>query len=186
MGARDWLYQRACAEMGTPVDEQGTPLQLYILGMGKLGGFELNFSSDIDLIFTYASNGETVGARRSIDNAKFFTRLGQRLINALDQYTGDGFVYRTDMRLRPFGENGALALSFAAMELYYQEQGRDWERYAMIKGRILGANAQDPHVNTLQQLLRPFVYRRYIDFSVIQALRDMKHKIEREVRRREG
>ncbi|HEH9770546.1 TPA: bifunctional [glutamate--ammonia ligase]-adenylyl-L-tyrosine phosphorylase/[glutamate--ammonia-ligase] adenylyltransferase [Pasteurella multocida] len=184
IGARDWLYQRACAEMGTPVDEQGTPLQLYILGMGKLGGFELNFSSDIDLIFTYASNGETVGARRSIDNAKFFTRLGQRLINALDQYTGDGFVYRTDMRLRPFGENGALALSFAAMELYYQEQGRDWERYAMIKGRILGANAQDPHVNTLQQLLRPFVYRRYIDFSVIQALRDMKHKIEREVRRR--
>ncbi|MGC6377126.1 bifunctional [glutamate--ammonia ligase]-adenylyl-L-tyrosine phosphorylase/[glutamate--ammonia-ligase] adenylyltransferase [Bisgaard Taxon 45] len=184
IGARDWLYQRACAEMGTPVDEQGTPLQLYILGMGKLGGFELNFSSDIDLIFTYASNGETVGARRSIDHAKFFTRLGQRLINALDQYTADGFVYRTDMRLRPFGENGALALSFAALELYYQEQGRDWERYAMIKGRILGANAQDPHVKSLQQLLRPFVYRRYIDFSVIQALRDMKHKIEREVRRR--
>lgn len=184
IGARDWLYAQACLEMGTPVDHQGHPQQLYILGMGKLGGFELNFSSDIDLIFTYPSNGETIGARRSIDNSKFFTRLGQRLINALDQFTSEGFVYRTDMRLRPFGDNGALAMSFAAMEQYYQEQGRDWERYAMIKGRILGANPQDPNVNTLQQLLRPFVYRRYIDFSVIQSLRDMKQKIEREVRRR--
>lgn len=184
IAARDWLYQRACQEMGTPVDENGTPQQLYILGMGKLGGFELNFSSDIDLIFTYPHNGETVGARRSVDNQKFFTRLGQRLINALDQFTPDGFVYRTDMRLRPFGDSGALALSFAAMETYYQEQGRDWERYAMIKGRILGAQADDPNIKTLQQMLRPFVYRRYIDFSVIQSLRDMKGKIEREVRRR--
>ena len=184
IGARDWLYKQACEEMGTPCDENGNSQQLYILGMGKLGGFELNFSSDIDLIFTYPSQGETVGARRAVDNAKFFTRLGQRLINALDQFTPDGFVYRTDMRLRPFGDSGALALSFSAMEQYYQDQGRDWERYAMIKGRILGANEQDPNVKTLQQLLRPFVYRRYIDFSVIQALREMKGKIEREVRRR--
>ncbi|MFZ7186450.1 bifunctional [glutamate--ammonia ligase]-adenylyl-L-tyrosine phosphorylase/[glutamate--ammonia-ligase] adenylyltransferase [Avibacterium avium] len=184
IATRDWLYQRACAEMGTPMDAHGNPQQLYILGMGKLGGFELNFSSDIDLIFTYPANGETQGARRSIENSVFFTRLGQRLINALDQYTPDGFVYRTDMRLRPFGEAGALALSFTAMEQYYQEQGRDWERYAMIKGRILGADPQDPNVKNLQNLLRPFVYRRYIDFSVIQALREMKGKIEREVRRR--
>ncbi|MDU5805796.1 MAG: bifunctional [glutamate--ammonia ligase]-adenylyl-L-tyrosine phosphorylase/[glutamate--ammonia-ligase] adenylyltransferase, partial [Haemophilus parainfluenzae] len=184
IGTRDWLYKQACEEMGTPCDENGNPQQLYILGMGKLGGFELNFSSDIDLIFTYPSQGETVGARRAVDNAKFFTRLGQRLINALDQFTPDGFVYRTDMRLRPFGDSGALALSFSAMEQYYQDQGRDWERYAMIKGRILGGDAQDPNVKTLQQLLRPFVYRRYIDFSVIQALREMKGKIEREVRRR--
>lgn len=184
IGARDWLYEQACAEMGTPTDSKGNPQQLYILGMGKLGGFELNFSSDIDLIFTYPANGETVGARRAVENAKFFTRLGQRLINALDEFTPDGFVYRTDMRLRPFGDSGALALSFTAMENYYQEQGRDWERYAMIKGRILGANENDPNVNTLRQLLRPFVYRRYIDFSVIQSLREMKSKIEREVRRR--
>ncbi|MCW9699982.1 bifunctional [glutamate--ammonia ligase]-adenylyl-L-tyrosine phosphorylase/[glutamate--ammonia-ligase] adenylyltransferase [Avibacterium sp. 20-129] len=184
IAARDWLYQRACAEMGIPMDSHGKPQQLYILGMGKLGGFELNFSSDIDLIFTYPANGETQGARRSIENSVFFTRLGQRLINALDQYTPDGFVYRTDMRLRPFGEAGALALSFTAMEQYYQEQGRDWERYAMIKGRILGADPQDPNIKNLQNLLRPFVYRRYIDFSVIQSLREMKHKIEREVRRR--
>lgn len=184
IATRNWLYQRACAEMGTPMDTHGNPQQLYILGMGKLGGFELNFSSDIDLIFTYPANGETQGARRSIENSVFFTRLGQRLINALDQYTPDGFVYRTDMRLRPLGEAGALALSFTAMEQYYQEQGRDWERYAMIKGRILGADPQDPNVKNLQNLLRPFVYRRYIDFSVIQALREMKGKIEREVRRR--
>ncbi|MDO4626389.1 MAG: bifunctional [glutamate--ammonia ligase]-adenylyl-L-tyrosine phosphorylase/[glutamate--ammonia-ligase] adenylyltransferase [Pasteurellaceae bacterium] len=184
IASRDWLYQQACIEMGTPVDEQGQPQQLYILGMGKLGGFELNFSSDIDLIFTYPSQGETMGVRRPVDNAKFFTRLGQRLINALDRYTSDGFVYRTDMRLRPFGESGALALSFTALENYYQEQGRDWERYAMIKARILGSNEQDPHINALRQLLRPFVYRRYIDFSVIQSLRDMKRKIEREIRRR--
>lgn len=188
IGARDWLYHRACVEMGTPVDEQGNPQQLYILGMGKLGGFELNFSSDIDLIFTYPSQGETQiegsRARRAVDNSKFFTRLGQRLISALDDFTADGFVYRTDMRLRPFGESGALALSFAAMEQYYQDQGRDWERYAMIKGRILGAPENDPNVISLRKMLRPFVYRRYIDFSVIQSLREMKGKIEREVRRR--
>lgn len=184
IAARDWLYTQACSEMGTPTNQNGQPQQLYILGMGKLGGFELNFSSDIDLIFTYPENGETRGSRRSVDNQRFFTRLGQRLINALDQFTADGFVYRTDMRLRPFGDNGALALSFSAMETYYQEQGRDWERYAMIKGRILGADETDPNVRTLRQMLRPFIYRRYIDFSVIQSLRKMKGKIEREVRRR--
>ncbi|NBI13331.1 bifunctional [glutamate--ammonia ligase]-adenylyl-L-tyrosine phosphorylase/[glutamate--ammonia-ligase] adenylyltransferase [[Haemophilus] felis] len=184
IGARDWLYKKACEEMGTPQDSNGKPMQLYILGMGKLGGFELNFSSDIDLIFTYPANGETQGARKPIEHSKFFTRLGQRLIQALDEFTADGFVYRTDMRLRPFGENGALALSFDAMEQYYQDQGRDWERYAMIKGRVLGMQQQDPHTQYLQKMLRPFVYRRYIDFSVIQALREMKGKIEREVRRR--
>ncbi|MDO4430268.1 MAG: bifunctional [glutamate--ammonia ligase]-adenylyl-L-tyrosine phosphorylase/[glutamate--ammonia-ligase] adenylyltransferase [Lonepinella koalarum] len=185
IGARDWLYQQACKEMGVPMDAQGNPQQLYILAMGKLGGGELNFSSDIDLIFTYPSQGETLGGYRPVDNQKFFTRLGQRLINALDQLTADGFVYRTDMRLRPFGDSGALALSFTAMENYYQEQGRDWERYAMIKGRVLGAHEEDPNVDLLRKLLRPFVYRRYIDFSVIQSLREMKGKIEREVRRRE-
>ncbi|WP_455648047.1 bifunctional [glutamate--ammonia ligase]-adenylyl-L-tyrosine phosphorylase/[glutamate--ammonia-ligase] adenylyltransferase [Lonepinella koalarum] len=184
IGARNWLYQQACDEMGTPTDAQGNPQLLYILGMGKLGGFELNFSSDIDLIFTYPASGETVGGRKAIDNQQFFVRLGQRLVNALDQFTADGFVYRTDMRLRPFGDSGALALSFSAMESYYQEQGRDWERYAMIKGRILGYDPQDPNIIALRQLLRPFVYRRYIDFSVIQSLREMKGKIEREVRRR--
>ncbi|MFC0322372.1 bifunctional [glutamate--ammonia ligase]-adenylyl-L-tyrosine phosphorylase/[glutamate--ammonia-ligase] adenylyltransferase [Gallibacterium melopsittaci] len=181
---KDWLYQKLCSELGTPTNAEGEAQQLIILGMGKLGGRELNFSSDIDLIFTYPDHGETVGARRSIDNGQFFVRLGQRFIKALEQQTIDGFVYRVDMRLRPFGDAGALALSFASMEDYYQEQGRDWERYAMIKARIMGEDSQDINHRYLNQLLRPFVYRRYIDFSAIQSLRDMKQKINAEVRRR--
>ncbi|OBX00201.1 bifunctional [glutamate--ammonia ligase]-adenylyl-L-tyrosine phosphorylase/[glutamate--ammonia-ligase] adenylyltransferase [Gallibacterium genomosp. 1] len=181
---KDWLYKKLCVELGTPTNAEGEAQPLIILGMGKLGGRELNFSSDIDLIFTYPDHGVTVGARRSIDNGQFFIRLGQRFIKALDQATIDGFVYRVDMRLRPFGEAGALALSFASIEDYYQEQGRDWERYAMIKARIMGEDANDPNHHYLSQLLRPFVYRRYIDFSAIQSLRDMKQKINAEVRRR--
>lgn len=184
MVTKDWLYKKLCVELGTPTNAQGEAQPLIILGMGKLGGRELNFSSDIDLIFTYPDHGATVGARRSIDNGQFFIRLGQRFIKALDQATIDGFVYRVDMRLRPFGEAGALALSFASIEDYYQEQGRDWERYAMIKARIMGEDANDPNHRYLSQLLRPFVYRRYIDFSAIQSLRDMKQKINAEVRRR--
>ena len=181
--ARDTLYQQCCQQWGTPCDSEGKPQPLLILGMGKLGGFELNFSSDIDLIFAYPENGFTQGGRRELDNAQFFTRLGQKLIKALDQHTIDGFVYRVDMRLRPFGESGPLVMSFAALEDYYQEQGRDWERYAMIKARVLGAEKRE-YCQVLRQMLRPFVYRRYIDFSVIQSLRNMKSMRSREVRRR--
>ena len=183
VAARDWLYDACCREWGTPCSENGTPQPLLILGMGKLGGGELNFSSDIDLIFAWPEKGVTHGGRRELDNAQFFTRLGQRLIKALDQPTQDGFVYRVDMRLRPFGDSGPLVLSFAALEDYYQEQGRDWERYAMVKARIMGDNA-DAYANELRAMLRPFVFRRYIDFSVIQSLRNMKGMIAREVRRR--
>ncbi|PXY90370.1 bifunctional [glutamate--ammonia ligase]-adenylyl-L-tyrosine phosphorylase/[glutamate--ammonia-ligase] adenylyltransferase [Gilliamella apis] len=181
--ARDWLYELSCKEWGTPCNLQGQAQPLLILGMGKLGGGELNFSSDIDLIFTYPEHGQTQGGRRELDNAVFFTRLGQRLIKTLDQITEDGFVYRVDMRLRPLGDGGPLVLSFSAMEDYYQEQGRDWERYAMVKAKILG-DQQDPYTKELYQMLKPFVYRRYIDFSVLQSLRNMKSMIEREVRRR--
>lgn len=181
--ARDWLYELSCKEWGTPCNMQGEAQPLLILSMGKLGGGELNFSSDIDLIFTYPEHGQTQGGRRELDNAVFFTRLGQRLIKALDQITEDGFVYRVDMRLRPLGDGGPLVLSFSAMEDYYQEQGRDWERYAMVKAKILG-DQQDPYTKELYQMLKPFVYRRYIDFSVLQSLRNMKGMIEREVRRR--
>ncbi|MGX2969944.1 bifunctional [glutamate--ammonia ligase]-adenylyl-L-tyrosine phosphorylase/[glutamate--ammonia-ligase] adenylyltransferase [Ursidibacter sp. B-7004-1] len=184
LGSRDWLFERLCQEYGTPMNELGEKQELLILGMGKLGGRELNFSSDIDLIFTYPDMGETVGARKPIENSKFFTRLGQRLIRALDEVTAEGFVYRTDMRLRPFGDSGALVLSFSAMEDYYQEQGRDWERYAMIKAKILGEDLNNINHKYLKQLLRPFVYRRYLDFSAIQSLREMKQKISREVLRR--
>lgn len=183
IAARDWLYAACCRDMGTPCNASGEPQPLLILGMGKLGGGELNFSSDIDLIFIWPENGVTQGGRRELDNAQFFTRLGQRLIRVLDQPTVDGFVYRVDMRLRPFGESGPLVMSFAAIEDYYQEQGRDWERYAMIKARLLGDD--QGHWNpVLYQMLRPFVFRRYIDFSVIQSLRNMKNMISREVRRR--
>lgn len=183
IGARDWLYHRACQEWGVPCNAAGEAQPLLILGMGKLGGGELNFSSDIDLIFVYPQSGATRGGRRELDNAQFFTRLGQRLIKALDQPTEDGFVYRVDMRLRPFGDSGPLVLSFSALEDYYQEQGRDWERYAMVKARLLG-EGQDRYGQELYRLLRPFVFRRYIDFSVIQSLRNMKGMIAREVRRR--
>jgi len=178
-----WQYQLCCVEWGTPCNVNGEAQPMLIIGMGKLGGGELNFSSDIDLIFTYPENGETQGARRRVANAQFFTRLGQRIIKALDQQTYDGFCYRVDMRLRPFGDSGPLVMSFAAIEDYYQEQGRDWERYAMIKARVMGCEMY-PEYQELRQMLRPFVFRRYIDFSAIQSLRRMKSMISSEVRRR--
>ncbi|MGY3944978.1 bifunctional [glutamate--ammonia ligase]-adenylyl-L-tyrosine phosphorylase/[glutamate--ammonia-ligase] adenylyltransferase [Aeromonas tecta] len=181
-GARDWLYAKQCTELGTPMDGNGDPQPLLILGMGKLGGGELNFSSDIDLIFTFPDNGYTVGGRRELANQQFFIKLGQRLINALHQPTQDGQVFRVDMRLRPFGEAGPLAISFAAMEDYYQHHGRNWERYAMVKARVLGPQCE--HAQALTELLRPFVFRRYIDFGVIDGLRQMKAMIAAEVRRK--
>lgn len=177
-----WLYAKACREQGTPVNADGVPQELVVLGMGKLGGGELNFSSDIDLIFSFPENGETQGGRRALDNQTFFIRLGQQLINALHQTTADGQVFRVDMRLRPFGDAGPLAVSFAAMEDYYQHHGRSWERYAMVKARVLGPKTAAGE--ELQQLLRPFIYRRYIDFGAIEALRKMKGMIEAEVRRK--
>ncbi|GIU05982.1 MULTISPECIES: bifunctional [glutamate--ammonia ligase]-adenylyl-L-tyrosine phosphorylase/[glutamate--ammonia-ligase] adenylyltransferase [unclassified Shewanella] len=182
IAGRDWLYREMCAQQGTPTDSQGKPQKLLILGMGKLGGRELNFSSDIDLIFTFPEHGETVGGRRSIENQQFFIRMGQRLVNLLNQVTVDGFVYRVDMRLRPYGESGPLVVSFSGLEDYYQEQGRDWERYAMVKARALGPWTSDS--DELHDLLRPFVYRRYLDFSAIESLRKMKGLITQEVRRR--
>ena len=178
-----WLYQRHCQQFGTPTGHRsGEPQPMVILGMGKLGAVELNLSSDIDLIFAYPEGGETVGAKRALDNQEFFIRLGQRLIKALDPMTVDGFVFRVDMRLRPYGSSGALVLSFNALEQYYQDQGRDWERYAMIKARVVaGDQAMGAQ---LLSLLRPFVYRRYLDFSAIEALRTMKQLIQQEVRRK--
>jgi glutamate-ammonia-ligase adenylyltransferase len=181
--AYQWLYLRHCQQFGTPTGRRsGEPQQMVILGMGKLGAVELNLSSDIDLIFAYPEGGETVGVKRPLDNQEFFIRLGQRLIKALDPMTVDGFVFRVDMRLRPYGSSGALVLSFNALEQYYQDQGRDWERYAMIKARVVAgdqvAGAQ------LLDMLRPFVYRRYLDFSAIEALRTMKQLIQQEVRRK--
>jgi glutamate-ammonia-ligase adenylyltransferase len=176
-----WLYKDFCSRYGTPEGEFG-PQPLFIIGMGKLGGGELNFSSDIDLIFAYPNQGETIGGRKPMEHQQFFTRLAQKLIAALHQITVDGQVFRVDMRLRPFGDSGPLVMHFDALEDYYQEQGREWERYAMLKGRII--NDDSPYKEQLQDILRPFVFRRYIDFSAIDSLRKMKLMINQEVRRR--
>ncbi len=169
------LYQWQTKELGTPCNSNGKAQQLVVVGMGKLGAGELNLSSDIDLIFAYPEDGDTRGSDRTVSNQIFFARLGQKLIQALDNITSDGFVFRVDMRLRPFGDSGALALSFAAMEDYYQTQGREWERYAMIKARIItGVPASKKE---LADLLRSFAYRRYLDYGMFDALREMKSKI---------
>jgi len=169
-------------QLGTPVGAaSGRPQRLVVLGMGKMGAWELNVSSDIDLIFAFPEGGETCGGRRQVSNQEFFIRLAQKLIQALDNNTADGFVFRVDMRLRPYGESGALVLNFDAMEEYYQTQGRDWERYAMIKARVVAGAREDGEA--LMAILRPFTYRRYIDFTAIQSLRDMKNLINREVAR---
>ncbi len=178
-----WLHERLCQQFGTPTGRRtGLPQQMVILGMGKLGAVRLNLSSDIDLIFGYPEGGETVGVKRPLDNQEFFIRLGQRLIKALDPVTVDGFVFRVDMRLRPYGSSGALVLGFNALEQYYQDQGRDWERYAMIKARVVGGDQKAGA--ELLEMLRPFVYRRYLDFSAIEALRTMKQLIQQEVKRK--
>lgn len=182
IGTYSWLYQDACKKYGIPEGEHG-PQQMLIIGMGKLGGRELNFSSDIDLIFTYPANGTTSGATKNIDHSQFFTRLAQKLIGALDKHSIDGRVFRVDMRLRPYGESGPLVSQFAALEDYYQFQGREWERYALIKARILNPPSQ--YCEDLRTILNPFIYRRYLDFSAIQSLREMKSMISREVRRRQ-
>jgi glutamate-ammonia-ligase adenylyltransferase len=176
-----WLSQFYQQKWGVPVNASGEEQPLLVYAMGKLGGKELNFSSDIDLIFAYPEAGETTGVRRVLSNQQYFIRLAQKLISALNQTTADGFVFRVDMRLRPFGESGPLVMSFNAMEDYYQEQGRDWERYAMLKARLVG---EGKYHRQLATMLRPFVYRRYIDFSVIDSLRKMKLMIAQEVRRK--
>lgn len=178
----DILHPQLCESFGTPMGKtSGKPQQLVVLGMGKMGAWELNVSSDIDLIFAFPEAGETVGGKRQISNQEFFTKLGQKLIQCLDNNTVDGFVFRVDMRLRPYGQSGSLVLNFDAMEEYYQTQGRDWERYAMVKARVVAGDMTAG--KKLMAILRPFTYRKYIDFSAIQSLRDMKALINREVKR---
>jgi glutamate-ammonia-ligase adenylyltransferase len=185
--AHDQSYRELVARHGVPHGaESGAPQALVILGMGKLGGRELNYSSDIDLVFVYPEDGETrkvTDTERVIENAEFFLRLGQRVISLLATNTADGFVYRVDMRLRPFGESGRMAISFDSFEDYLQQHGRDWERYAYVKARPITNIAH--HQWLYENLIRPFVYRRYLDFGVFESLRSMKDMIAREVARRE-
>jgi glutamate-ammonia-ligase adenylyltransferase len=180
---------------GRPIGKSSNEEQhLLVLGMGKLGAHELNLSSDIDLIFAYPESGMTTGnaaGKRELSNQEFFIKVGQKLIQALDNTTLDGFVFRTDMRLRPYGDSGPLVMNFASVEAYYQDQGRDWERYAMVKARIITSEGL-PSVEAegsaagkeLLSILRPFVYRQYVDYSAFESLRSMKAMINTEVRRR--
>lgn len=164
---------------GKPRTSTGSEAQLYVLAMGKLGGLELNFSSDIDLIFSYEEAGDTDGDE-VISNQHFFSKVIQHFVAVMQTVTADGFVFRVDLRLRPNGDSGALVLSLTGMETYYQEQGRDWERYAMVKARVISENLEQQPA-WFARLITPFVYRRYIDFSVLESLRAMKAMIEREV-----
>ncbi|HOW61502.1 MAG TPA: bifunctional [glutamate--ammonia ligase]-adenylyl-L-tyrosine phosphorylase/[glutamate--ammonia-ligase] adenylyltransferase, partial [Candidatus Contendobacter sp.] len=179
--ALEQLHGWQVRRFGEPRDAEGLLQRLVVIGMGKLGGRELNFSSDIDLIFTYPRQGQTDGAK-AVSNEEFFRRLGQRLIKTLAEPTAEGFVYRVDMRLRPFGDSGPLAISFAAFEDYYQNHGRDWERYAMIKARVIAGDRAAGE--RLLDGLRPFVYRRYLDYSAFESLRDMKALISQEMERK--
>jgi glutamate-ammonia-ligase adenylyltransferase len=167
---------------GTPRSQAGDAQRLVVIAMGKLGGGELNFSSDVDLILAFPEAGASDGPR-SLDNEEYFTRVGQRLAQMLGDVTPEGFVLRVDYRLRPYGSAGRIALSFNAMEHYYQREGRDWERYAWIKARAVAGDVEAGA--RLIAMLRPFVYRRYLDFTAIEGLRDLKSRIDQEVDRQD-
>ncbi len=166
---------------GAPIGaESGAPQSLIVVGMGKLGGGELNVSSDIDLVFVYAEEGETAGPR-PIANREFFDRLGRRVVAALNDVTGDGYVFRVDMRLRPYGESGPLTTSFASLENYLVTQGRAWERYAWLKARAITGTRHDD----LMALVEPFVYRKYLDYDAYEGLRDIHRQIRDQGARRD-
>lgn len=165
---------------GEPLSPTGWVQELLIIGMGKLGGRELNVSSDIDLIFVYPEDGDT-GGGKIISNFEFFERLGKRIIKILAEVTEDGQVFRVDMRLRPNGDSGPLVCSFDMLENYFITQGREWERYAWIKARVLDGE----RYRELETIARPFVFRKYLDFGAINAMRDLHAQIRREVARRD-
>ncbi|WP_369926490.1 bifunctional [glutamate--ammonia ligase]-adenylyl-L-tyrosine phosphorylase/[glutamate--ammonia-ligase] adenylyltransferase [Xanthomonas sp. NCPPB 2632] len=177
-----WSEQSLHARYGRPRDPAGVEQRMVVVGFGKLGGNELNFSSDIDLVLAYASGGETDGAR-PLDNGEYFIRETRQLVRLLAEPTVDGICARVDLRLRPFGNAGRLALPFAAMEQYYQREGRDWERYAWIKARPVAGDRVAGR--ELQDMLRPFVYRRYLDYTAFAGLREMKSLIDAEVARKD-
>ena len=190
------LMRSLVERYGQPCNETGAPQELLVVGMGKLGGRELNVSSDIDLIFLYPENGQTdgnAGSSKRIDNFDFFTRLGRRLISALDEITEDGQVFRVDMRLRPYGDSGPLVASFDMLENYFITQGREWERYAWIKARPLPLLSEEHTtappwagwLHELDALRRPFVFRKYLDFGSIEAMRELHQQIRQEVTRRD-
>jgi len=179
--ATRWAEAAECDRSGVPRDQDGRAQSMIVLGMGKLGGGELNVSSDVDLIYLWGAPGKTDG-RRELDNSEHFTRVARRLNRLLGAVTADGFAYRVDTRLRPFGESGPQAMHLEAFEHYLLTQGRDWERYAMIKARALTGQRDDiAHLDSLRQ---PFVYRRYIDYDALVSLATLKTKIHQSLANR--
>jgi len=174
--------RKVAARHGLIRDAQGTPQRLVVFGLGKLGGGELNFSSDIDLVLAFAEHGASDG-ERPLDAEAYYARIGQAFVALLAERNADGYVYRVDLRLRPFGNSGRPVLSFAAMEQYYQREGRDWERYAWTKARAVGGDRNAGA--RLLDTLRPFVFRRYLDYTAFAGLREMKALIDAEVARKD-
>jgi len=171
-----------CQVHGTPRDADGAPQEAVVMGLGKLGGEELNLSSDIDLLFCYPTGGNCDG-RRALSNEEYFAKLSRAVISTMGDVRSSGFCFRVDTRLRPFGRAGPIAASFGAMEQYYQREGRDWERYAQIKARPVAGDREAG--KRLIKMLHPFVYRRYIDFGAIEALREMQGMIRAETAQRD-
>ncbi|CAN6960753.1 bifunctional [glutamate--ammonia ligase]-adenylyl-L-tyrosine phosphorylase/[glutamate--ammonia-ligase] adenylyltransferase [Psychrobacter okhotskensis] len=190
--AKEYTYQELVTRYGKPtfINEQGNVQtdDMAIMAMGKLGAHELNLSSDIDLIFVHQARGATDGDKakgtRSIDNKRFMTRLGQGIIKLLDNNTADGFVFRVDMRLRPWGDGSDLAIHLSALQKYFSLHGRAWERFAWLKARVVG-QIESPFYDRIQALIRPFVFRYYVDYSAFSALREMKSLIQNQVAQRE-
>ncbi|MCK5829291.1 MAG: bifunctional [glutamate--ammonia ligase]-adenylyl-L-tyrosine phosphorylase/[glutamate--ammonia-ligase] adenylyltransferase [Methylococcales bacterium] len=180
--ALDYLYEQACVRHGVPLLNDGTAMNVVILGMGKLGAWELNYSSDIDLIFAYAEDG-VLSDRKETTYGEFFTRICRSLVKVLDEITIDGFVFRTDVRLRPFGDSGPIIMTFDGMENYYMTQAREWERYAMIKSRQIAGDFKSG--NQLAAMIKPFVYRRYLDYGAFEELRSLKSQITQELQRKD-
>jgi len=175
------LHHRVLAtQHGEPRGEHGDGQELVVIGMGKLGGGELNVSSDVDLVFVYPEDGETDGPR-PLSNREFFDRLGRRVISALNDATPDGYVFRVDMRLRPYGDSAPLTLPYSALEQYLVTQGRAWERYAWLKARALTGTRHDE----LEALIAPFVFRKYLDFDAYEGLRDVHAQIREQGKRRD-
>ena len=186
--ALDHLHNELVKRYGQPRGSQGDVLHLAIIGMGKLGGRELNVSSDVDYIFVYPEEGETSGREDGsgkIDNYDFFTRLGKRLIASLNDVTSDGQVFRVDMRLRPNGDSGPLVCSSDMLENYFITQGREWERYAWIKARVMNEADAVCHPEMTTSVARPFIFRKYLDFGAINAMRALHAQIRQEVTRKD-
>ncbi|UCE32237.1 MAG: bifunctional [glutamate--ammonia ligase]-adenylyl-L-tyrosine phosphorylase/[glutamate--ammonia-ligase] adenylyltransferase, partial [Burkholderiales bacterium] len=192
--ALDAASEELTARYGVPLDGQGRPQDLLVVGMGKAGGYELNVSSDIDLVFLYRDQGTTAAgeqARSQLAASEYFARLGRHVIQLLDEVDGNGFVFRVDMRLRPHGDSGPLVVSLPMLEDYLITQGREWERFAWLKGRVIattrhGGDEIAEDLSALESLITPFVFRRYLDYSAFDALRDLHGKIRAEVAKREA